>query len=416
MFNLFKFWDNDEITREVDFEGNVKFYSNALKPNQYLRELNSKDFLKWNELIESNFRELPQSIQDSRQNDKELFLSNKLRPIGLFEDDTLIATLSILETNKDELLFKVNQYYKLEKKYSEEVESLLSKIDREFSDIREITRFGSTANFDKKTFSLFLAYFRYVAGEVTGNYVKSTLFSITNRKHATIYRSLFKKCLDVKNFPHLESYGLDSEKSEKIEIILTTFPKFHEKAIDSKFINRFSGAKEHKKKSEHIQPYSIIEETENSLLLSNGFLIILKDNKIFVETNREEKNDTLLILNLSPITSCDNFLKENNEADVRDFFSRLQMPLFQITFERNILIHNLELYKILFSYSLMMYRKRYSGTFIFFSNINQFKFKTITNTNIFERDEKKEKYYLQVASIEDNVSSVKEIFNEKKIA
>ena len=255
-----------------------------------------------------------------------------------------------------------------------------------------------------------------MAEEATGNYLQSALVSITSKKHAIIYRSLFKKCLDVKNFPHVESYGLDPQRSEKIEIILTTFPKFHEKAIDSKFINRFSGAKEHKKESECIHPYSIIEENENSLLLSNGFLIILKENKIFVETNREKNNDILLILNLSKITSYDNFLKENNEDDVKYFFSRLHMPLFRITFERNLLQYDLELYKILFSYSLMMYRKRYSGTFIFFSNINQFQFKTITNTNIFERGDNKEKYYLQVVSIEENVSSVKDIFNDKKIA
>lgn len=416
MFNLFKLIDKEEITRKKDSEGNIKFYSNVLKPNQYLRELNSKDFLKWNELIESNFRELPQSIQDSRQNDRELFLSNKMTSIGLFEDDKLIATLSILKTNVEELLFKVKQYYKLEEKYYNDVNSLLSKIDKEFRDVREITRFGSTANFNKKYFSIFLAFFRYMAGEATGNYVKSALVSITSRKHAAIYRSLFKKCLDVKNFPHVESYGFDPEKSERIEIILTAFPKFHEEGIDSRFIKRFSGAKEHKKENERTQPYSIIKETDTSLLLDNGFLIFLKDNKILVDTNREKNNDILLILNLSQITSYDNFLKENNEGDIKDFFSRLHMPLFQITFERNLLQNDLELYKILFSYCLLLYRKRYSGTFIFFSNINQFQFKTITNTNIFERDEKKEKYYLQVASIEDNVSSVKEIFNEKKIA
>lgn len=184
------------IFKKKHLSNHKKYYLNKDK-SIYIRILDHGDYFEWEKLLDVSFKNLPAPILVSRKKDRYLFSQDNFISAGIFIEEKLSMTMSLLKSSPNAINKKVIEEYYLDTHNDPSFPKLLDRLNSNFDEFFELTRFGSLNNISGK-YLLKLINFLIFQAKIHSKNQKSMLFSITTQEHSIKYTKLFPEGISNK--------------------------------------------------------------------------------------------------------------------------------------------------------------------------------------------------------------------------
>ncbi|MEC8339709.1 MAG: hypothetical protein VXZ40_03725 [Nanoarchaeota archaeon] len=215
------------IFKKKHLSNHKKYYLNKQR-SIYIRVLDHGDYFEWEKLLEYSFKKLPAPVLVSRKKDRDLFYNENFISVGIFIEDKLSMTMSLLKTNLDAINKKVVEDYYLDTHNDPSFPRLLDSLDRSFDEFFELTRFGSLKNISGRYIIKLINFLSFQA-KIHSKKQKSMLFSITTQEHANKYLKLFPEGISNK-YSNLHFTSIAN-----IDITVTIFDTYKQSNYGNEF-------------------------------------------------------------------------------------------------------------------------------------------------------------------------------------